>query len=86
MLLFIILTILGSPYESLNYSDPSWSTIKTLWHAFEWVYFGIAPIIVLVLSIIIGIKAKTLRKGNERTLQKPIPNIKKMEKKKIRQK
>ena len=34
ILLFIILAILGSPYQSWNYNDPEWSVIGTIWHSF----------------------------------------------------
>ena len=39
ILLFIILAILGSPYQSWNYNDPEWSVIGTIWHSFEWIFF-----------------------------------------------
>ena len=32
ILLFILLEVLGSPYQSWDYSDPEWSIIGTLWH------------------------------------------------------
>lgn len=38
ILLFILLEVLGSPYQSWDYSDPEWSIIGTLWHSFEWVF------------------------------------------------
>lgn len=31
IILFILLAILGSPYQSWDYSDPEWSVIGTLW-------------------------------------------------------
>lgn len=55
ILLFILLTILGSPYQSWDYSDPEWSVIGTLWHSFEWVFFKIAPLMVIVITSILGI-------------------------------
>ncbi len=33
ILLFILLEVLGSPYQSWDYSDPEWSIIGTLWHS-----------------------------------------------------
>lgn len=50
ILLFILLEVLGSPYQSWDYSDPEWSIIGTLWHSFEWLFFKVAP-----LTSIIGI-------------------------------
>ena len=43
ILLFILLAVLGSPYQSWDYSDPEWSIIGTLWHSFEWLFFKVAP-------------------------------------------
>ena len=55
ILLFIILAILGSPYQSWDYSNPEWSVIGTIWHSFEWIFFKIAPIIVILITLILGI-------------------------------
>ena len=55
ILLFILLAVLGSPYQSWDYSDPEWSIIATLWHSFEWIFFKVAPLMVIVITSIIGI-------------------------------
>ena len=55
IILFILLAILGSPYQSWDYSDPEWSVIGTLWHSFEWVYFKVTPLMVIVITAILGI-------------------------------
>ena len=55
VLLFILLAILGSPYQSWDYSDPEWSVIGTLWHSFEWVYFKVAPLMIIVITAILGV-------------------------------
>lgn len=55
ILLFILLAVLGSSYQSWDYSDPEWSVIGTLWHSFEWVFFKVAPFIVVVITAILGI-------------------------------
>ena len=55
IILFILLAILGSPYQSWDYSDPEWSVIGTLRHSFEWVYFKVAPLMVFVITAILGI-------------------------------
>lgn len=55
MLLFILLAVLGSPYQTWDYSDPEWTVIGTLWHSFEWVFFKVAPIAVIVITLILGI-------------------------------
>ena len=56
ILLFILLALLGSPYQSFDYSNSEWLVIGSLWHSFEWVFFRIAPIAVIILSTIILIK------------------------------
>ncbi len=55
ILLFILLEVLGSPYQSWDYSDPEWSIIGTLWHSFEWIFFKVAPIIMIVITSVLGI-------------------------------
>lgn len=55
ILLFILLAVLGSPYKSWDYSNPEWSVIGTIWHSFEWIFFKAAPIIVIVITLILGI-------------------------------
>ena len=54
ILLFILLAVLGSPYKSWDYSDPEWSIIGTIWHSFEWIFFKIAPILIIVITLILG--------------------------------
>ena len=61
ILLFILLVALGSPYQNWDYSKPEWSVIGTIWHSFEWIYFKVAPLIVIVITVIIGV---TLAKRN----------------------
>lgn len=55
ILLFILLAVFGSPYQTWDYSDPEWTVIGTLWHSFEWVFFKVAPIAVIVITSILGI-------------------------------
>ena len=50
ILLFILLAVLGSPYQSFDYSNPEWAVIGTLWHSFEWVFFRIAPLLIIVIT------------------------------------
>lgn len=51
--LFILLTILGSPYQSWDYSDSEWSVIGTLWHSFEWVYFKVVSLMIIAITAIL---------------------------------
>ena len=55
ILLFILLAVLESPYQSFDYSNPEWSVIGTLWHSFEWVFFRIAPLLIIVITSILVI-------------------------------
>lgn len=56
ILLFIILALLGSPYQSFNYSNPEWLVIGSLWHSFEWILFRIAPLVIIVITSILVIQ------------------------------
>ena len=55
ILLFILLAVLGSPYQSFDYNNPEWAVIGTLWHSFEWVFFRIAPLLIIVITSILVI-------------------------------
>ena len=55
ILLFTLLALLGSPYQSFDYSNPEWSVIGTLWHSFEWLFFRIAPLLIIVITFILVI-------------------------------
>ncbi len=55
LLLFLLLAALGSPYQLWDSSDPEWSIIGTLWHAFEWLFFKVAPILVIIITSALGI-------------------------------
>lgn len=54
ILLFVLLAVLGSPYQAWDYSDPEWAVIGTLWHSFEWLFFRVAPFIMMILTAILG--------------------------------
>lgn len=53
ILLFILLVLLNSPYQTWNYEKIEYAILGTFYHSFEWVYFKLAPIIVIIISIII---------------------------------
>ena len=42
----------GSPYQNWDYSNPEWAVIGTIWHSFEWVYFKVAPFMIVVITVI----------------------------------
>jgi putative transcriptional regulator len=46
-IIFVIIGISGSPYLNWNFSDPETAVAGTLWHAFEWVFIRIAPIVII---------------------------------------
>jgi putative transcriptional regulator len=56
ILLFILLAILDKPYQTWDYSIIEWAILGTFYQAFEWIFMRIAPIAVIILSIIILIK------------------------------
>lgn len=55
ILLFILLAVLGSPYQNWDYNHPEWAVIGTIWQSFEWVFFKVAPIMVILITLILGI-------------------------------
>ena len=55
ILFFIALAILGSPYQSWDYGNPEWGVIGTIWHSFEWIFFKVAPIIIILITLVLGI-------------------------------
>ena len=50
---FVLLALLGSPYLTWDYGNPEWSVIGTLWHSFEWIFFRIAPLLIIIITVII---------------------------------
>ena len=56
ILLFILLAILDSPYQTWDYSITEWAILGTFYQAFEWIFMRLAPIAVIILSTIILIK------------------------------
>ena len=55
ILLFISLAILGSPYQSWDYGNPEWGVIGIIWHSFEWIFFKVAPIMIILITLVLGI-------------------------------
>ena len=51
--LFVLLALLGSPYLTWDYGNPEWSVIGTLWHSFEWIFFRIAPLLIIIITVIL---------------------------------
>ena len=51
--MFAILVILNSPYQGWDYSDPELAIAGTAFHAFEWLFVRLAPI--LLIGAIVGV-------------------------------
>lgn len=48
-----VLAVLESPYLGWDFSDPETAVIGTIFHAFEWLFFRLAPI--LFIGAVVGI-------------------------------
>ncbi len=53
IIIFAILTVFNSPYSGWDYSDPEISVVGVAFHAFEWLFVRLAPII--LIGAIVGI-------------------------------
>ncbi len=51
--IFAVLIVLKSPYLGWDYSDPETTVVGVVFHAFEWLFVRLAPII--LIGAIIGI-------------------------------
>ena len=51
--IFAVLSVLNSPYLGLDYNDPETAVMGTVFHAFEWLFVRLAPII--LTGAIVGI-------------------------------
>lgn len=47
VVIFVVLAVLGSPYLEWDFSDPETAVMGTAFHAFEWLFFRAAPIILI---------------------------------------
>ena len=53
VLIFVVLIVLNSPYLGWDYSDPETAVVGVAFHAFEWLFVRLAPII--FIGAIVGI-------------------------------
>lgn len=53
LIIFVILGALNSPYLNWNYSDPETAVAGVIFHAFEWFFVRIAPLV--FIGAVIGI-------------------------------
>ncbi|MDE7133580.1 MAG: helix-turn-helix transcriptional regulator [Lachnospiraceae bacterium] len=49
--IFAVLIALNSPYLGWNYSDPETAVAGVMFHAFEWMFVRLAPIILIVAIV-----------------------------------
>lgn len=47
VVIFVVLTVLESPYLGWDFSDPETAVMGTAFHAFEWLFSRVAPIILI---------------------------------------
>jgi len=47
IIIFVALTALGSPYLSWDYGDPETAVVGVIFHAFEWFFVRLAPLILM---------------------------------------
>ena len=53
VIIFAFLFVSGSPYLDWDYSDPERAVVGVIWHACEWIFVRVAPII--FIGAIVGI-------------------------------
>ena len=51
--MFAVFYLLGSPYQAWDYSDPERAVLGVAFHGFEWLFFRIAPIV--LIGAIVGV-------------------------------
>ena len=56
ILLFIILALLNKPYRTWDYNIIEWAILGTFWEAFEWVFFRLSPIMIIIITVILFFK------------------------------
>ena len=47
VIIFAVLIVLNSPYLGWNYSDPENAVLGVAFHAFEWLFVRLAPVILI---------------------------------------
>ena len=54
----VVLVAVNSPYLGWNFSDPELAVAGTVYHAFEWLFFRLAPIIFIAAIVVIVLMRK----------------------------
>ena len=47
MMIFAIISLVGSPYLGWDYHDPEKAVLGVFWHAFEWLFIRLAPFVLI---------------------------------------
>ena len=42
---FVVLFLLGSPYLKWDYTNPEWAVVGVAFHAFEWIFVRVSPLV-----------------------------------------
>lgn len=50
LMLFALLAAMGSPYLAWDFGDPETAVAGTLLHGFEWVFFRVAPLVIVAAA------------------------------------
>lgn len=53
-----VLIVLNSPYLGWDYSNPEFAVVGTLFHAFEWLFVRLAPVVFIGLIVLIYLTRK----------------------------
>ena len=53
ILLFIVLALLKSPYLNWDYNNIEWAVLGTIYHSFEWIYFKVGPILIVIITFFV---------------------------------
>ena len=51
VIIFAVLAVLNSPYLGWDYSDPETAVLGVAFHAFEWLFARLAPVILITAAI-----------------------------------
>ena len=51
VIIFAVLAVLNSPYLGWDYSDPETAVLGVAFHAFEWLFARLAPVILITAAV-----------------------------------
>lgn len=62
VLIYAILIVLNSPYQSWDYSDPEKAVVGVAFHAFEWFFVRLAPVFLIGSTLGIFMVRRAVRR------------------------